>query len=116
MTQYIIKVIITAVVVVAISESAKRSIFFAGLIASLPLTSILAMVWLYTDSSDIEQVSNLSKSIFWMVLPSLGFFLAFPLFTKWGFSFPVALAGSIISLILSYAVYVSALSKIGVQL
>lgn len=50
MTQYIIKVLITTALVVAVSEVAKRSTLIGGLVASLPVLSLLAMIWLYIDT------------------------------------------------------------------
>lgn len=69
--QFAIKVIFTVVVVVAVSEIAKRSSFWGALLASLPLTSLLAFIWLYVDTGDAQGVANLSQGIFWLVLPSL---------------------------------------------
>ena len=71
-----LKVAITAVLVVAIAEIGKRSSAFGALLASLPLTSLLAFVWLYGETGDAAKVANLAQSIFWYVLPSLVLFLA----------------------------------------
>src|SRR5690349_12496787 len=71
MTQYIIKLLISAAIIVAVSEVSKRSSLIGGLLASLPLTSFLAMLWLYKDTKDTAKVAALSMSIFWLVLPSL---------------------------------------------
>ncbi|MBI4994972.1 DUF3147 family protein [Candidatus Peregrinibacteria bacterium] len=73
--QYLIKTIITAIVVVGIAEIGKKFSPIAAILASLPLTSILAMIWLYTDTKDVQKVIDLSSNIFWAVLPSLIFFL-----------------------------------------
>jgi hypothetical protein len=62
MWQYIIKIAVTAMVVVAVSEIAKRSPIWAALLASLPLTSLLALVWLCRDTGDSEQIAALSKA------------------------------------------------------
>ena len=61
----------TAVLVVAISEVAKRSSLLGAVLASIPLTSVLAMIWLYADTGDAEKVADLATGIFWLVLPSL---------------------------------------------
>jgi len=84
--EYLVKVTVTAVVVVAVTELAKRSSFWGAVLASLPLTSLLAFVWLYLDTGDIRGVTRLSRSIFWLVLPSLVLFLALPgLLRAWSF-------------------------------
>lgn len=78
MTQYLIKILVSALIVVAVSELAKRSSLWGGLLASLPIVSFLAMIWLYMDTKDVDKVAKLSINIFWLVLPSLMFFLLFP--------------------------------------
>ena len=60
------------------AEIARRYPGWGGLVASLPLTSLLAMVWLWRDTGDAEQVAELSTSTFWFILPSLPLFLALP--------------------------------------
>ena len=64
-----LKVLLTAVLVVAISEAAKRSTLLGGILASLPLTSLLAFIWLYGETGDTGKIADLSVSIFWYVLP-----------------------------------------------
>ena len=87
MWQYVLKVLLTVAVVVAVSEIAKRSTFWGAALASLPLTSVLAFVWLYLDTGDTQRVATLSAGIFWLVLPSLLLFLvlAWLLRAGWGF-------------------------------
>ncbi len=83
----ILKFALTAAVIVAVSEVAKRSSLFGALIASLPLTSLLAIIWLYLDTGSIEKVSALTSSILWLVLPSLLFFVVFPWLLRHGLAF-----------------------------
>ena len=82
MIYLILKALLTGAVVVAISEISKRSSLFAAVLASLPLTSLLAFVWMYAEgrgtSETVEEIRKLSVGIFWMVLPSLFFFVCFP--------------------------------------
>ena len=87
--------IITAIVVVAVSEIAKRNSLWAGLLASLPLTSLLAFVWIYLDSGNADQVATLSRSIFWLVLPSLLLFLLLPWLLRLGVGFWPSLASCV---------------------
>ena len=87
MWQYVVKILLTVAVVVAVSEIAKRSTFWGAALASLPLTSVLAFVWVYLETGDTQRVATLSAGIFWLVLPSLLLFvvLAFALRSGWGF-------------------------------
>lgn len=111
-----IKVLLTAVIVVAISESAKRSTLVGALLASLPLTSLLAFIWLYIETGDTARIASLSSSIFWYVLPSLVLFLAFPQLTAQGFGFWPALAISIALTVAAYGVMLWLLTRAGITI
>lgn len=116
MTYYIVKVVLSAVLIVAISEIAKRSSFLGGLIASLPIVSLLAFVWLYVDTKSIDKVAALSTSIFWLVLPSLSLFIALPLLLKRTENFYVSLGASIAIMLACYVVMVVALKRLSIEL
>lgn len=105
MSYILLKTLITAVVVVAISEIARRSVTFAAVIAALPLTSILAFIWIYTDTGDLNRISSLSAEIFWLVIPTLLFFVLLPLFLKYGVSFWFSLISAGTVTVLFYGVY-----------
>jgi len=92
MLYYILKFFVSALIIVLVSEIAKRSSGFAALIASLPLTSLLAIIWLHIDGSESTQIAELSSQIFWLVLPSLVFFLVLPLLLQKGLGFWPSLA------------------------
>ena len=77
MFRFVIKIVVTALVVAGVSELGKRSGFVAALLASLPLTSLLAFIWMYLDTKDNIAVAGLSMDIFWLVIPSLLFFPVF---------------------------------------
>jgi hypothetical protein len=116
MWQYIIKVGVTAVVVVAVAELAKRGSVWSALLASLPLTSLLAFVWLYLDTNDGARVAALSQSIFWLVLPSLVLFLLLPALLRAGWAFWPSLAVASTATVLSYGVLVWALARAGLRI
>jgi hypothetical protein len=116
MLYYVLKVIISAVVIVVISEVAKRSSGFAALIASLPLTSLLAFVWLHLADSPPSQIAQLSSQIFWLVLPSLGFFLLLPVMLKHGIGFWVSLSLSSAATAACYFSLLPLLRRVGVEL
>jgi hypothetical protein len=85
--QYAVKVALTAILVVAITEVSKRSTAWGALLASLPLTSLLAFVWLYLDTGNAGKVAELSHEIFWLVIPSLPLFLLLPILLRIGWNF-----------------------------
>ncbi|MGD9670398.1 MAG: DUF3147 family protein [Hyphomicrobiaceae bacterium] len=108
------KVLLTAILVVAISEAAKRSSLLGALIASLPLTSLLAIIWLWHDTGDNERIASLAQGIFWLVLPSLVFFVALPLMLRAGWTFWLSLAISTGLTAAAYFVMVRILARIGI--
>jgi len=113
--QYVVKVAVTAVTVVAVSELGKRSSLWGALLASLPLTSVLAFVWLYLDTGDTRSVARLSTSILWLVLPSLVLFLVLPLLLR-SWSFWASLALACVSTAAAYSALVWVLGRAGVRL
>lgn len=116
MTYYILKILITTMLIVLISEISKRSTFVGAILASVPLVSVLAMIWLYIDTNDISKVSRLSLSIFWLVLPSLSLFVALPLLLKQGISFHISMSISIVLTILGYWLMITVLNHFGIKL
>ena len=94
MTHFLVKVLITALLVAGASELGKRSASLGAILASLPLASILVLSWLYLDLKDTAKVSQMSWGIFWAVLPSLLFFLVLPFLLKRGWSYWPALGAS----------------------
>ena len=87
MWQYALKIGLSALILVAIAEIAKRSSFWAAALASLPLTSLLAFVWLYVDTGDTQKIAALSSGIFWLVIPSLLLFVLLPILLRSGLGF-----------------------------
>ena len=116
MGQYALKVGLSALIIVVIAELAKRSTFWAAALASLPLTSLLAFVWLYLDTGDVHKVATLSSSIFWLVLPSLLLFVLLPLLLRNGLGFWFSLATSIAATALAYLSMIKLLGMFGIRL
>ena len=111
MNQYVIKIILTTALVLLVSEVSKRSSLLGGLLASLPLVSFLAMIWLYLDTKDTAKVAALSNSIFWLVLPSLVFFLALPPLLKMKLNFYLSFAMATVFMLASYGAMLVILKK-----
>lgn len=115
MTYIVLKFAISAALIVAVSEISKRSSVVGGLFASLPLVSLLAMIWLYQDTRDTQKIAALSTSIFWLVLPSLALFLALPALLKRGVSFYPALVISTSTMLACYGATIFTLGKFGIK-
>jgi len=116
MTYYLIKIILTAALIVLVSEIGKRSSLAAAILASIPLVSVLAMVWLYHDTHDVRKISDLATSIFWLVLPSLALFVTLPVLLKYGMNFYTSLGIAIAATVACYWGMVLVLNHFGVRL
>ena len=90
----ILKAALSGVIIAAISEIARKSPGFGALVASLPLISILGMIWLWRDTHDPVRMAGHVEATFWYVLPSLPMFLLIPTLLRRGVGFwPALLAG-----------------------
>jgi hypothetical protein len=116
LSYYLLKIAVTSLLIVAISEIAKRSSLIGAILASVPLVSVLAMIWLYIDTKDISKVSALASSVFWFVLPSLVLFLALPQLLKHGLNFYLSLGISVVITVASYYLMASVLNHYGIKL
>lgn len=116
MLQTLIKLLISSGIIVLVSEIAKKNTYLGGLIASIPLISVLAIVWLYVDTKDVENVSVLSTSILWLVIPSLALFIALPILLKSGVNFYTSMGISILITMGCYWLMILALGKFGIKL
>ena len=116
MAYYIVKVVISAILIVIISEISKRSSLVGAILASVPLVSVLAMVWLYIDTRDIDRITGLASGIFWLVLPSLALFISLPLLLKQGINFYLSMTLSILITIVCYWLMITILDQVGIEL
>jgi len=113
---YVVKILISATLIVLISELAKKSAHLGAIIGSLPLVSLIAITWMFYESNgDIKRMQDYSFGVFWYVLPSLVFFLLFPFFLNklpfWG-SMLIASTATF----LAYLAMVWGLGKFGMKL
>ena len=114
MTYLIFKTLISASIIVAISELAKRSTWLAAFVTSLPIVSIIAMVWIYIEGKDIQKVAELSWSILWLVIPSLLFFIVLPACLHKGINFYMSMLIAAVVTALGYSVFIWFLTRAGV--
>ena len=111
----ITKYLLTAAVVVVVSEVAKRSDRLGGFIAALPLVTFLALVWLYVEKQPQDKISNHAWYTFWYVVPTLPMFLVFPvLLSRIGF-WPAMLASVAIT-VASFGLFALVVRPFGIEL
>lgn len=116
MGYYLVKLALTTGLIVVISEVAKWKSFLGAVLASLPIISILAMIWLYIDTKDIAKVSALSIGVFWLVIPSLALFISLPVLLKLGINFYLSMGLSIVVTAVCYFLMLAILSVFGIKL
>jgi len=112
---YITKLIITTFLIVLISEISKRSSLAGAILAAIPLVSILAMTWMYIDTSDSTKAVEFSQNIVWLIAPSMTLFIAFPLLIKKGVGFYPSMLISIVLTVFAYYSVIYLLEKFGVR-
>jgi hypothetical protein len=93
--QFLIKIIVSVLIILLVSEIAKRHAFVGAIIASWPIISILTLIWLYVDTRNTQIICKLSTDLFWLTIPGIAFFLFLPALIRVGCSFAMATAGSL---------------------
>jgi hypothetical protein len=116
MLYLVIKALLSGVIVMAVSEIARRSPGFGALVASLPLVSLLGIIWLWRDTGDTTRIASHAEATFWYVIPSLPMFLALPAMLRHGIPFWWAMAGACALTIALYFGTVLVAARFGVKL
>ena len=109
MMQFLAKVLVSALLIAGASELARRSTLAGALLVSLPLTSILALVWLWQEGAPTERIADFAGGILWLVLPSLLLFILMPPMLRHGFGFWLSLGAGCAATAFGYAATVALL-------
>lgn len=116
MSWFVLKAVLSGLVVAVVSEIARRNSVMAAFFASLPLVSILGMIWMWLEAKDVERIARHSEATFWYVLPSLPMFLLLPLLLRAGLSFWGSLVvGSLVTAV-SYLLLVWLAPRLGLAI
>jgi hypothetical protein len=115
MLYLIVKAAISGVIIAIVSEVAQRRPGLGALIVSLPLVSILAIIWLWRDTGDAARIAAHAEATFWLVLPTLPMFLVFPALLRGGVGFWIALTASCAFTIVLYLLTIWLLPKFGIS-
>jgi hypothetical protein len=113
MVYYLTKLFLSAAIIVVVSEVAKVNATLGALIKSLPMISLLALVWIWQDTGNRAAISDLSVSTFWLVIPTLPMFLVLPALLERGWGFYPALASSVGVMLVCYLVAIPILGRFG---
>ena len=116
MLLFLIKAVLSGILVAAISTIARRYPGWGGLVASLPLVSVLSMLWLYGETRDAEAVAKLSLGAFWFFLPSIPMFLIIPVLLRAGVGFVATMAIACATTMILYAAMSWVAPRVGISL
>ena len=116
MLAVVVRAALSGVIVAVVASIARRSPAAGALIASLPLVSVLGMIWLWRDTGDRIRMAAHAEATFWYVLPSLPMFLLIPALLRHGAGFPLALATGCVLTMLLYLATVAIAARFGVTL
>ena len=116
MLYLVIKAGLSGIIIAIVSEVARRYPGWGALIASLPLVSILGMIWLWRDTHDVTRMAAHAEATFWFVLPSLPMFLLVPMLLRRGIAFWPALTAGCVLTVFLYVTTTWALARAGVRL
>jgi hypothetical protein len=116
MLYFIVKCAMSGIIVAVVSEVAKRSPTFGALIVSLPLVSLLGILWLWRDTGDPERIASHAESTFWYVLPSLPMFLVLPAMLRAGVGFWISISASCTLTMVLYIATAWVLARFGISL
>ena len=115
-TEFVIRALLSGLIIATIAIIGRKAPAVAALVASLPLISILAMIWLWRDTGDSRLLADHAEATFWYVLPSLPMFLIIPYMLRSGLNFWAALATSMAVTIILYLATIGIAARFGVRL
>ena len=105
------KILLTALVIFAVAQLSQRDTLLAAVLASIPLVSVLAMMWMNQDGATSEEIIMFSRDIVWLVLPSLLLFIVMPELIERGWNFYPALGGGLCATVIGYFLMIEIMEK-----
>jgi hypothetical protein len=105
------KIILTAIIIVGVAQLSQKDTLLAAVLASIPLVSVLAMMWMNQDGASNEDIVNFSKDIVWLVIPSLLLFIVMPELIERGWDFYPALGGGLCATVIGYFLMIEIMEK-----
>ena len=106
-----IKILVTALIIFAVAQLSQRDTLLAALLASIPLVSVLAMMWMNHEGASNDEIINFSKDIVWLIPPSLLLFIVMPELIQRGWDFYPALGGDLSATIIGYLLMIEIMDR-----
>jgi hypothetical protein len=110
---YLAKITLTVAIIVLITETSNRSIFLASLFASIPIVSILAILWMHNDGKSAEDIAVFADGVLLLIIPSLLCFFLLSYLLKNGWSFFPSLGIGVVATVIAYLVFIRVIEKMG---
>ena len=107
------KIVLTALIIFAVAQVSERNTLLAAVLASIPIVSVLAMMWMNHEGQSAEQIAGFAKDIVWLIIPSLLMFIVLPILIERGWEFYPALGAGLASTILGYFFMIQLMEKYG---
>ena len=114
--EFVIRALLSGLIIATIAVIGRKAPAVAALVASLPLISILAMIWMWRDTGNPRLLADHAEATFWYVLPSLPMFLLIPFMLRSGLNFWIALAAGVALTVILYLVTIGIAARFGVRL
>jgi hypothetical protein len=109
------KIGLTALIIFAVVQVSERNTLLAAVLASVPIVSVLAMMWMNHEGQSAEEISGFAKDIVWLLIPSLLMFIVMPLLIERGWDFYPALGAGLSTTIIGYFVMIQIMEKYGLN-
>ena len=107
------KIGLTALIIFAVVQVSERSTLLAAVLASIPIVSVVAMMWMHHEGQSTEEISVFAKEIVWLLIPSLLMFIIMPLLIDRGWEFYPALGAGLMTTIVGYFIMIQIMEKYG---
>ncbi len=114
--QDVVKLVLTALVILFVTKIQLVSDRLSALLIALPLTSLLAMMWMRAEGQGSERIANHAEGTFWFVLPTLPMFLVLPWMLRNGWGFGIALTANCVLTVILFLGLVAILKRAGINL
>lgn len=116
MMYLLVKAALSGIIIALVSEISWKNPGFGALIVSLPLVSLLGVLWLWRDTGDVGRIAAHMQATFWYILPTLPMFLVMPMLLRAGVGFWLSLGVSCAMTLVLYAITVVVAGRFGVRL
>jgi len=110
---YLAKITLTVAIIVLITETSNRSIFLASLFASIPIVSVLAILWMHNDGKSGEEIATFADGVLLLIIPSLICFFLLSYLLRNGWDFLPSLGIGIVATVIAYLIFIRFIERMG---